>query len=62
MAAQVNVQPTSQPGKAAAGRQTHRENVPADTVKDYYHCNMAIPFLDIPMSSWSLNPDLVLYL
>ncbi|XP_051528113.1 52 kDa repressor of the inhibitor of the protein kinase-like [Myxocyprinus asiaticus] len=44
MAAQVNVQPTSQP--RAAGRQTHRENVPAETVKDYYHRNMAIPFLD----------------
>ncbi|KAL0162330.1 hypothetical protein M9458_041726 [Cirrhinus mrigala] len=44
MAAQVNVQPTSQP--RAAGRQTHRENVPAETVKDYYRRNMAIPFLD----------------
>ncbi|CAM4713081.1 unnamed protein product [Leuciscus chuanchicus] len=44
MAAQVDVQPTSQP--RVAGRQTHRENVPAETVKDYYRRNMAIPFLD----------------
>lgn len=44
MAAQVNVQPTTQP--QAAGQQTHRENVPAETVKDYYCRNMAIPFLD----------------
>ncbi|CAM4641816.1 unnamed protein product [Leuciscus chuanchicus] len=44
MAAQDDVQPTSQP--RVAGRQTHRENVPAETVKDYYRRNMAIPFLD----------------
>ena len=43
MAAQVNVEPT-QP--RAAGRQKHRENVPAEGVKEYYLRNMAIPFLD----------------
>uniref|UniRef100_A0A671VMP9 DUF4371 domain-containing protein n=1 Tax=Sparus aurata TaxID=8175 RepID=A0A671VMP9_SPAAU len=50
LAAQVNVQPT-QP--RATGRQTHRENVPAETVTDYYLRNMAIPFLDHVISEFN---------
>lgn len=50
MAAQVNVQPY-QP--RATGRQTHRENVPAETVTDYYLRNMAIPFLDHVISEFN---------
>uniref|UniRef100_A0A3B1KIQ4 DUF4371 domain-containing protein n=1 Tax=Astyanax mexicanus TaxID=7994 RepID=A0A3B1KIQ4_ASTMX len=49
MAAQVNVEPT-QP--RAAGRQKHRENVPAEGVKEYYLRNMAIPFLDHVISEF----------
>ncbi|XP_063752499.1 52 kDa repressor of the inhibitor of the protein kinase-like isoform X1 [Eleginops maclovinus] len=49
MAAQVNVEPT-QP--RAAGRQKHRENVPAEGVKEYYLRNMTIPFLDHVISEF----------
>ncbi|KAG9282540.1 52 kDa repressor of the inhibitor of the protein kinase-like [Astyanax mexicanus] len=49
MAAQVDVEPT-QP--RAAGRQKHRENVPAEGVKEYYLRNMAIPFLDHVISEF----------
>lgn len=49
MAAQVNVQPSK---PRATGRQTHRGNVPAETVKDYYLHNMAIPFLDHVISEF----------
>ncbi|KAL6484471.1 hypothetical protein MHYP_G00065160 [Metynnis hypsauchen] len=49
MAAQVNVEPT-QP--RAAGRQKHRENVPAEGVKEDYLRNMAIPFLDHVISEF----------
>ncbi len=43
VAAEVNIEPTK---PRSAGRQSHRSNAPAETPKEYYLRNMAIPFLD----------------
>ena len=43
MAEKVNVEPAK---PRTTGRQRHRANAPAESVKEYYMNNIAIPFLD----------------
>ena len=43
MASQVGVKPSK---PRISGMQLHRSNAPADTIKDHYLKNVAIPFLD----------------